>query len=80
VKPIPDGVHEEFVQSSYVIAIKYLKQSMSYIWLKANEGMISSTPLELSQGRLLTVILSIIDSKESCMTPSCGKVQPGRLV
>ena len=41
VKPIPDEVDEEFVQSTYTTATEYLKQVVSYVWSKADEGRIS---------------------------------------
>jgi hypothetical protein len=45
VKPIPDDVDEDFVQGSYVIATEYLKKSVLYIWLKADDGKISKCTL-----------------------------------
>ena len=41
IQPLPNEVDEEFVQGSYTIATEYLKQVVSYVWLKADEGRIS---------------------------------------
>ncbi len=45
VKPIQDDVDENIIQSSYAIATEYLKQSVSYIWLKADEEEMSKYTL-----------------------------------
>ena len=45
IHPIPNDVNEEFVQSSYAIATEYLKQIVSYIWSKTDEGKISKYTL-----------------------------------
>jgi hypothetical protein len=41
IQPLPNEVDEEFVQGSYTIATENLKQVVSYVWLKADEGRIS---------------------------------------
>ena len=41
VQPIPHDVNEEFVLRSYAMATEYLRQKVSYIWMKADEGKIS---------------------------------------
>lgn len=40
IKPLLDDINELFIQSSYAIATLYLKQVVSYVWLKADEGRI----------------------------------------